>query len=559
MATARLELEELRRALAGVVGDLRVSTRAGDRSTYSRDMWPRLLFAMRAGSASEHPPDVVVWPETVDEVAEIVKIARRFHVPVVPYGAGSGVAGGAVPIYGGITIDMKRMDRVLEVDDHDLVCSAESGINGERLERDLARRGLTLGHFPSSIYCSTLGGWLAARSAGQMSTKYGKIEDLTLGVTAVTGRGELITTGAHGRARTGPDWTQLLIGSEGTLAVLTSARLRVHPAPETRILRGFEFSRLTAGLEGIRRVLQRGLRPAVVRLYDEFDSWMAFRRAHGDKEAPASTAPSSSAGALPSLDGAPAELPDEGLVGRLRSLVPGKGKRKRLLRDALATALERPRLLNTIVEMGAQRLGRRGCLLIVGVEGGRARSEAESRLVHAELERAGGRDLGEDPGKRWLEHRYSVSYNMSKMFEAGAFVDTMEVAATWERLLDLYDGVRAALSHHAFVMAHFSHAYSEGCSIYFTFAGHAATRAAAEKKYDALWRDGLAAATRAGGTISHHHGVGLMKAPFMAEEHRESMAVYEALKETFDPDGIMNPGKMGLGMRGGSWPTITRS
>jgi alkyldihydroxyacetonephosphate synthase len=561
MTGARLELEDLRRALAGVVGDLRVSTRPGDRSTYSRDMWPRLLFAMRAGAASEHPPDIVAWPETLDEVVEIVKIARRFHVPLVPYGAGSGVAGGAVPIHGGITIDMKRMDRVLDVDERDMVCTAETGINGERLERELARRGLTLGHFPSSIYCSTLGGWLAARSAGQMSTKYGKIEDLALSVTAVTGRGEVITTGEHGRARTGPDWTQLLVGSEGTLAVLTSARLRVRPAPEARILRGFEFSRLTAGLEGIRRVLQRGLRPAVVRLYDEFDSWMAFRRAHAEKPgAPTGIpAPPPGSGALPSLEGAPAELPDEGLVGRLRSLVPGKGKRKRFLRDALATALERPRLLNTLVEVGAQRLGRRGCLLIVGVEGGRARSEAEARLVHAELERAGGRDLGEEPGKRWLEHRYAVSYNMSKMFEAGAFVDTMEVAATWERLLDLYDGVRAALAPHAFVMAHFSHAYSEGCSIYFTFAGHAPNRAAAEKKYDALWRDGLAAATRAGGTISHHHGVGLMKAPFMAEEHRESMAVYEALKETFDPDGIMNPGKMGLPMRGGSWPTITRS
>jgi alkyldihydroxyacetonephosphate synthase len=548
MPPARVELGEVVRALAAVVGPDRVSTRATDRATYARDMWPRLLLAVRAGAAAEHPPDVIVWPERATEVAAIVAVARRLGVPLVPYGAGSGVCGGAVPIRGGITVDVKRMDRILDIDAARLLVTAECGVNGERLERALERRGLTLGHFPSSIYCSTLGGWLAARSAGQMSTRYGKIEDMALSVTGVTGRGDAITTGRLGRAGAGPDWTQLLIGSEGTLAILTRATLRVRPAPETRVLRGFEVRRVTAGLEAIRRVLQRGLKPAVVRLYDEFDSWMALRGGHDSEPTP--PAPT---GALPSLEGAPAEVVDDGLLGRLRSLRP-----RSLGRDALAAALDRPRLLNTLVDLGAQRLGRRGCLLIIGCEGARPRVEAEARLVFAELERAGAKDLGEEPGLRWLRRRYAVSYNMSKMFAAGAFVDTMEVAATWERLVDLYDGVRAALSRHAFVMAHFSHAYSEGCSIYFTFAGHGSSRAAAERKYDALWRDGLAAATRAGGTISHHHGVGLMKGPAMAEEHRESMALYEALKRSFDPDGVLNPGKMGLAERR-TWPAIARS
>jgi alkyldihydroxyacetonephosphate synthase len=555
MVQPRVELAELVRALGAVVGELRVSTRAADRSVYSRDMWPRLLLAVRAGAPAEHPPDVIVWPETADEVAEIIAVARRFHVPIVPYGAGSGVAGGAVPIRGGITVDVKRMDRILDIDADTLTVTAECGVNGERLERALAHRGLTLGHFPSSIYCSTLGGWLAARSAGQMSTKYGKIEDMVVGLTAVTGRGEVIETGTAGRAFSGPDFTQLLVGSEGTLAVLTRATLRVRPAPEARLMRGFEFARVPAGLEGIRRVLQRDLRPAVVRLYDEFDTWMALRSSgHGARAAP----PRAPAAALPSLEGEPAELEDDGLVGRLRALLPGRGKRQNLMREALGAALERPRLLNSLVDAGAQRLGRRGCLLIVGVEGAARRAEAEARLVFAELERAGGTDLGEEPGQRWLARRYAVSYNMSKVFEAGAFVDTMEVASTWERLLDLYHGVREAIGRHAFVMAHFSHAYSEGCSIYFSFAGHAATRELAEKKYDALWRDGLSAATRAGGTISHHHGVGLMKAPFMADEHRESMWLYEALKSSFDPDGILNPGKMGLAERT-AWPAVVRS
>jgi alkyldihydroxyacetonephosphate synthase len=508
--------------LSAIVGDDRVSTRHADLTTYARDMWPRVLLAVREGAVAEHPPDVVVWPETVDEVAEIVKLARARRVPIVPYGAGSGVCGGALPLHGGITIDVKRMDRIRAIDDDDLVVDAECGINGERLERALAARGLTLGHFPSSIYCSTLGGWLAARSGGQMSTRYGKIEDMVLGVTAVTGRGDIVVTGRHGRVQAGPDWTQLLVGSEGTLAVLTSARLRVRPQPAARHLRGFSFPRIPAGLEAIRRVLQRGLRPAVIRLYDEFDSWMALRPHDKAKEPRPASA-----------------LPD------LEPPAPRKG----LLRNLLGGALDRPRALNAIVELGAQKLLRPGCLLIVGVEGAEPRAGREAGVVLAELERAGGKDLGEGPGKDWLARRYAVSYNMSKVFEAGAFVDTMEVASTWERLMDLYEGVRAALLRNAFVMAHFSHAYPEGCSIYFTFAGHAPTRAAAETKYDALWRDGMLAATRAGGTISHHHGVGLLKGPYMADEHRESMAVLQAVKDTLDPDGIMNPGKLGLATR----------
>lgn len=538
--------EELRRALAGVVGETRVSTRKNDRDTYARDMWPRGLLAVRAGAVAEHPPDVVVWPETTEEVAAIVDIARRLRVPLVPYGAGSGVCGGAVPIHGGITVDVKRMDRVLRVDGDDLVCEAEAGINGERLERELERRGFTLGHFPSSIYCSTLGGWLAARSGGQLSTKYGKIEDMTLGLTAVTGRGDVITTGRHGRAAAGPDWTQLLIGSEGTLGIITAGRLRIRPAPEVRHFRGYEFAGVLPGLEAIRRVLQRGLRPAVVRLYDEFDTMIALRGkpAGKDGQHDARGATAKAKGALPSLDG-PNAPQEEGLWSGLTRLATGGGAGG-LRKELLHAALDRPKITNALAETFARKIGRRGCMLIVGVEGSRARADVEANLVFGELSRAGGKDLGDEPGKRWFANRYAVSYNMSKLFEAGAFVDTMEVASTWERLPDLYDGVKRAIGRHAFVMAHFSHAYPEGCSIYFSFAAHAPTRQAAERKYDALWRDGLGAATRAGGTISHHHGVGLLKGPYMADEHREAMSIYHGLKRSLDPDGIMNPGKMGL-------------
>lgn len=547
-------LDSIGKELAGIVGERRLSRADADLDTYSRDMWPRLLFAVRDGASAQHPPHFVVWPETAREIAAIVRLARERGIPLVPYGGGSGVCGGAVPVSGGITLDLKRMTSLGGVDREEMTVDVEAGINGERFERALQHKGYTLGHFPSSIYCSTVGGWLACRAAGQMSTKYGKIEDMVAGLTVVTGRGEVIHTEDLARAAAGPNWTQLLVGSEGTLGVITSARLRVHLAPALRVLRGFEFEDATAGVEAIRRVMQRGLKPAVVRLYDEVDTLV---HVFGNRESdpgesldPSRYAPvpAPGSGALPSLAPAATER-DPGFLRRVAGTLLSGSDRGGLGRAALSAALSRPRAFNSVLNTVSERISRKGCLLIVGCEGARIRTEVEARVVFAELERAGGKNIGEEPGLHWLENRYSVSYNMSKVFANGAFVDTMEVASTWERLMDMYEAVREAIGRHAFVMAHFSHAYEEGCSIYFSFAGQGDTRAEAEKIYDAIWRDGMAAVSRSGGTISHHHGVGLLKAHAMRGEHREAMEILRAVKHTFDPDNIMNPGKLGLPAR----------
>ncbi len=561
---------------------------ASDLDTYSRDMWPRLLLALRAGVPSPYRPQVVVWPESTREVAAIVRLAGQHQIPVVPYGGGSGVCGGAVPIRGGIVIDLKRMDAMAAIQREDMICDVEAGIGGERFERALGRRGYTFGNFPSSIYCSTVGGWLSTRAAGQMSTKYGKVEDRVAGLTVVTGRGDIIHTDAMARAGRGPDWTQLMLGSEGTLGIITSARLRLSPAPALRLLRGYQFESVAHGIEAIRRVMQRGLRPAVVRLYDPIDTLWGLlsgsasqhdddAHAHAGTSAasegkprwrppmelstgavPAIMSPSSTPGvSFPSGHSQPSLEQEQdrgesngrpGLWQRLGTLVEG-GKQQLSLamrQNAIGAALMRPKLLGQVANLAAERGLRRGCKLIVGVEGARVRTEVEGRLVFGEIERSGGRDLGEGPGRHWLERRYAVSYSMSPMFRLGAFVDTMEVASTWERLIDLYNAVREAIGRHALVMAHFSHAYAEGCSIYFTFAAVGRDLASSQRIYDAIWADGLAAATRVGGTISHHHGVGLLKAAHMSGEHREAMRLLRALKQTLDPRDIMNPGKLGL-------------
>jgi alkyldihydroxyacetonephosphate synthase len=538
-----VDVDRLQRELETIFGPRRVSMRAIDLDTYSRDMWPRLLIAYREGITPAHRPHAVVWPEHVREIVAVVRLARELGIPIVPYGGGSGVCGGAVPLHGGITIDTKRMQQVRSVRADELVCDVEAGLSGERFERELERRGYTFGNFPSSIYCSTVGGWLATRAAGQLSTKYGKVEDRVAGLTVVTGRAEVIETDGPNRALRGPNWTQLVVGSEGTLGIITSARLRVSPAPQLRVFRGFEVDDVASGVEAIRRVLQKGLRPAVIRLYDELDTLINSFGHHDDTETHEGRAPSPpiETGALPAFP-APQPPDDDGIVDRLLAFAKGKHLRG----SAMKAALGKSELVNKLFGTVAEKIARRGCRLIIGLEGARIRTEVEAALTFAELEAVGARDKGEDPGWAWLRHRYAVSYRMSPVFREGAFVDTMEVAASWERLMDLYHSVRTAIGRHAVVMAHFSHAYPDGCSIYFTFAGHAPDAASASRVYDAIWRDGLEATTRVGGTISHHHGVGLLKAPFMAGEHREAMAIFEAVKASLDPDGIFNPGKMGL-------------
>jgi alkyldihydroxyacetonephosphate synthase len=564
MPRAALDPDRLRRELVPIVGERRLSMRSSDLASYARDMWPRLLIGIAAGRLPADLPHVVVWPETEREVAAVVRVARELGAPIIPYGGGSGVCGGVVPVMGGITIDLKRMAEIRSVDRDSLVCDVEAGVNGERFERELNRRGTTLGHFPSSIYCSTVGGWLACRAAGQMSTKYGKIEDRVAGLTVVTGRGDVVHTDGPARALRGPDWTQLVVGSEGTLGIITSARLRVSATPELRILRGFELESVAHGVEAIRRVMQRGLRPAVVRLYDEVDTFINHIPIFGkQRTAPAgeetsderdplalerAPAPEPGGGALPEIPPRDDRAEPGGLIGRALSFLspgaaPAKRLASRLRAGAVNAVLSRPRLVNGLAGPLAEKVSRRGCRLIIGVEGSRFRTEVEARLVMGELERAGAVDLGEEPGRHWLEHRYDVSYKMSPVFRSGLFVDTMEVAATWERLMDLYRAVRHAISERAVVMSHFSHAYPEGCSIYFTFF---APLADAERTYDSIWQAGMAAASRVGGTISHHHGIGLLKGSAMQGEHREAMAILRALKASFDPDGIMNPGKLGL-------------
>jgi alkyldihydroxyacetonephosphate synthase len=505
-------VNELKDHVARDLPELAASADPADRVAYARDLWPRHHLAVRSGNVAEHRPGLIVWPRDTEEVARLVRWAYEARVPLVPFGAGSGVCAGVLPREDVVVVDMKRMARWRKLDPAAPTLLVEAGYMGVPLEERLGKSGFTLGHFPSSILCSSVGGWVAARSAGQCSGYYGKIEDMVVALECVTGKGDPVVLR---RRSQGPDLVPLVVGSEGTLAIVTAVTLRLHAAPTARAFGAWSFPSTEAGWEAMRELFQAGLRPAVSRLYDPFDAMLAKRSAgksHSTKK----------------------EAPAPGLGGA-----------------ALRGVLRHPRLLNDLIDAaGGRALG--GSMLVLIFEGSGDAPSHEMDAARTLLSRAGGVAEGEGPARHWLEKRYAVSYRQAPVFATGAFVDTMEVAATWSNLPRLYEGVRRALGQHVFVMAHLSHAYPDGCCIYFSFAGSAeggagdgtGWDAACERTYDRAWRDALRAAVEAGGTLAHHHGVGRSKAPRLADELGAGIEVVRALKDVFDPRGILNPGNL---------------
>jgi alkyldihydroxyacetonephosphate synthase len=236
------------------------------------DQWAMAAAVARA-------PEAVASPATAEEVAAVLAVCCELRVPVTPAGARSGVCGGAVPVHGGVVLDLRNLSGITSVDDRSLLADVGAGTMGDALEAELrSAHGLTLGHRPQSVAISTLGGWLACRSAGQYSTRYGKIEDMVVGLDVALADGRRIRTGGAPRAAVGPDLSQVFVGSEGTLGVTTSARLRLHPAPPAERRAAYAFDSFAAGVDACRRILRRGATPAVLRLYDEAESERSFDR-----------------------------------------------------------------------------------------------------------------------------------------------------------------------------------------------------------------------------------------------------------------------------------------
>jgi alkyldihydroxyacetonephosphate synthase len=264
-------IKRLYEELSLIVSEKNIYTSSFDKDVYSVDVWSvsrnwvdnRLIKEL---------PDFIVLPENVIQVSKVLEVANKFRVPVIPRGGGAGGLGGGVPFFGGIVIDIKKLDKIINFSESSMLVNAQAGIMQIDLEKYLNYRGYTLNHIPASIYCSTLGGFLSTRGSGVLSSKYGKIEDMVMSLEVVLPTGEIINTLPVPRHSAGPSIEKFFIGAEGTFGVITSATLQIFHLPEVRLFRGILFNELHSALQASKEVMTNGLKPCVLRVYDEGDT-----------------------------------------------------------------------------------------------------------------------------------------------------------------------------------------------------------------------------------------------------------------------------------------------
>jgi alkyldihydroxyacetonephosphate synthase len=451
------------------------------------------LLRLRRGDGSG-APDGVLYPADHDEVARMLALCAANGVAVVPFGGGTSVVGGVEPLRGQfesvVALDLARID-YLTTDRVSLLGTFGAGLRGPRAEARLAARGLTLGHFPQSFEFATIGGYAATRSAGQASTGYGRFDKLVLGLQMASPAGDVVVKPFPATAA-GPSLRELIVGSEGTLGVITEATLMLRRLPPERRYEGWSFRSFEEGVDAFRELAQAHAAPDVARLSDEEETRLAM------------------------------ELSASG------SLADRIGKRY----------------------LAARGHGG-GCIVIVGYEGEPEEVARRAKAAGARLRAAGGLALGRRPGEAWLRSRYHGPYLRDALLGRGVMVETLETATTWSRLHDLHRAVMDAL-HRAMrergtpglVGCHVSHLYPAGASLYFTWMARAEEGAGLEQ-WRACKHAAMDAIVAHGGTITHHHAVGRDHVPWITAEVGElGVEALRAVKARLDPAGIMNPGKL---------------
>jgi alkyldihydroxyacetonephosphate synthase len=452
------------------------------------------LVRQRAGDC-EHAPDAVVYPADHEQVVAVLAACTETQVAVVPFGGGTSVVGGVEPLRGEfpavVALDLRRLDRVTGVDRRSLTATLEPGLRGPAAEAQLNAQGFTLGHFPQSYEYATIGGYVATRSAGQASTGYGRIDELVLGLRCAAPAGDLDLP-PHPASAAGPDLRELIVGSEGTLGVITLADFNVRPAPASKRYEGWFFRDFAEGVEAFRALEQEDAAPDVARLSDEQETRLSL--------------------ALAGRDGLKARAGAAYL--RLRGYEGG-------------------------------------CLAILGWEG--TEDDVARRCAHTEAmaRRSGGLPLGRSPGEAWAAGRFAGPYLRDDLLSLGVMVETLETATSWTRLPDLHaavgDALREALGARGtppLVMCHVSHLYPSGASLYFTFLARQEEGAELDQ-WAAAKRVAGDAIVAQGATITHHHAIGRDHLPWMeAEDGPLGLDALRAVKRELDPAGIMNPGKL---------------
>jgi len=491
----------LRAALVEAVGAEHVSSDDADRVVHMRGKSLRDLVRTRRGDLGR-VPDVVVRPADEDQVAAVLEAVLAADAVLIPFGGGTNISGSLdAPVDEDrpvVSLDVTRMDRVLEIDAASRIARVQAGVYGPDLERQLAAQGWTAGHFPDSFTHSTLGGWIATRSSGMQSDKYGDIADLTRAVRVVTPQGVLATRPVPSTS-TGPSVREMVLGSEGRLGVITEATIHVHRVPERRLILGYLFPDWPRALGAMRALAESEASPSVTRVSDAPES--AFSFATRKRPTP---------------------------LDRVKSAALGQIlKRKGIDADQM-------------------------CLSFIGFEGSEAYVKRERKLVAEVIKPFGGFCIGASPGELYDRKKFDTPYIRDFLLDRGALADVSETSAPWSRLGELYDATMAAaraqfaqLGISGWIMCHLSHSYHAGACLYFTFAIKPSGRRDELEEYDAVKGAIQGSFIDHGATLSHHHAVGTEHAQWLAQDISPAgVALLRGLFAAADPGANLNPGKI---------------
>lgn len=494
--------DDLWEALEQAVSRRYLSLDPLDRVVHARGKSLRDLVWQRAGDLPRIP-DAVVRPGSEDEVTAILQAAMRFDAVVIPFGGGSSISGSLEapstetrPV---ISLDLERLNQVLDIDASSRLARVQAGVFGPDLEDQLKARGYTFGHFPDSFTHSTLGGWIATRSSGMQSDRYGDIADMTKGLRVVTPSGTLVTRPIPATSN-GPSIREMVLGSEGRLGIITEATVHVRRIPEKRVILGYLFPNFAVALAAMQEIAAGEYSVSVTRVSDANETQFSFAMR-----------------VMPT--------PTDKLQSR-----------------ALRLFLSRRRGWE-LDEM---------CLSFIGYEGSEHHVSAQRRAVGKLVKRHGGLCIGSGPGALYDQKKFDIPYIRDYLLDRGAPGDVSETATTWSGLLPLYDAVIAAangafdrLAVKGYVMCHLSHSYHAGACLYFTFAFGATSPDTMAAEYEVVKSAIQQAFVDNGATLSHHHAVGTEHAQWLEQDiSAPGVVMLEALFAGTDPGQHLNPGKI---------------
>jgi len=488
------------KVLAGVVGEGYVTTDDMSRVIHTYGKSIRDLIRVRANQILRSP-DVVVYPADEAEVQAIVDAAIAANAVIIPFGGGSNIGGSLEPLPEEkrtiVSVDLGRLHKVLDIDADSGLARIQGGAQGPDLEEQLNARGWTIGHFPDSFTHSTVGGWVATRSSGMQSDKYGDIADIARGLRVVRAGGVLVLRPLPSTS-SGPSVREMILGSEGRLGVITEVTVQVHRTPAKRDVYAYFFPNWKAGVATMQAIAESDAAPSITRVSDA-------------RETGFSLATSKDRTGF-----------DKFLAG---TVLPGLMKSKGWNLDDI-------------------------CLSFIGFEGSVSHAKRQKSLVDAIVKKHGGMGVGKGPGILYDQKKFDTPYLRDFLLDMGAAGDVSETAAPWSKLIAVHENVYAAANKafdeigiKGWIMSHLSHSYHSGACLYFTFAFKFGADPIGE--YNVVKNAIQQAFVDTDATISHHHGVGLEHSPWLSEDiSPEGVKIMTGLFASADAGENFNPGKI---------------